>query len=70
MVIIAIGPDWATGSDGTKSLDDEGDWIRIETIKALSRDDLRVVPVLLDGAPFPDPLGRRNRNAPALLGGR
>ncbi|MEL6569126.1 MAG: toll/interleukin-1 receptor domain-containing protein [Pseudomonadota bacterium] len=62
-LIAIIGPRWLS-----ERLKDEGDFVRIEIAAALER-DVRVVPVLLDGAVMPSseqlpqelkPLARRN----------
>lgn len=54
VLIVLIGNDWISITDeqGRRRLDDQHDFIRIETGTALDR-DIRVVPVLLDGAPMP-----------------
>ena len=71
VVLVVIGPNWVNARDelGNRRLDDEGDTHRAEIISALSA-DVRVVPVLVGGAPMPkvadlpDPLkGLAYRNA-------
>lgn len=54
-LIALIGPNWVTtaGSDGTRRLDDPGDFIRLEIASALER-DVRVIPTLVGGAFMPD----------------
>ena len=70
VLIAVIGANWLTSKDrqGVRRLDNPGDFVRKEIATALSR-DIRVIPVLVDGAlmPFatelPDdlkPLVRRN----------
>jgi hypothetical protein len=70
VLIAVIGANWLTSKDrqGVRRLDNPGDFVRMEIATALSR-DIRVIPVLVDGAlmPFatelPDdlkPLVRRN----------
>ncbi len=70
VAIIAIGPHWlgATDESGKRRLDDEEDFVRMEIMAALQR-NIRVIPVLLDGARMPRkqdlpealaPLSRRN----------
>src|SRR5215475_8372852 len=70
VAIVAIGPRWlgATDESGKRRLDDEEDFVRMELTAALQR-NIRVIPVLLDGAPMPRkqelpealaPLSRRN----------
>lgn len=53
-LIVMIGTDWLGASDagGKRRLDDPMDFVRIETAMALKR-NIRVVPVLLDGASMP-----------------
>jgi uncharacterized membrane protein YhaH (DUF805 family) len=68
--IAVIGPNWlnATNADGRRRLDDPSDYVRVEIESALKR-DIRVIPVLVDGATMPrtsdlpsslEPLSRRN----------
>jgi hypothetical protein len=54
VLIVLIGDEWleATDAAGRRRLDDPHDFIRLETRAALAR-DIRVVPVLLDGAAMP-----------------
>lgn len=54
VVIVLIGDEWLSAVDagGRRRLDDPNDFIRLETGAALAR-DIRVVPVLLDGALMP-----------------
>ena len=54
--IAVIGPAWvnAAGSDGRRRLDNPGDYVRVEIESALKR-DIRVIPVLVDGASMPQP---------------
>ena len=70
VLLAVIGPSWidAHNSDGSRRLDSPRDFVRIEIEAALAR-DIRVVPVLVDGAPMPreddlpeklKPLTRRN----------
>lgn len=69
-LIAVIGPGWleARGEDGGRRLDNEDDFVRIEIAAALSR-NVRVIPLLVDGARMPKaddlpedlkPLARRN----------
>ena len=50
-----IGNGWASvaGSDGRPRLEDPSDFVRIEVEEALSRDDVRVIPLYVDGASPP-----------------
>jgi uncharacterized membrane protein YhaH (DUF805 family) len=68
--VAVIGPGWlnATNADGRRRLDDPCDNVRVEIESALKR-DIRVIPVLVDGASMPrpsdlpsslQPLSRRN----------
>jgi TPR repeat protein len=70
IAIVAIGPHWlhATDESGKRRLDDEDDFVRMEIVAALQR-NIRVIPVLVDGARMPGkhdlpealaPLSRRN----------
>jgi TIR domain len=65
-----IGPGWLSSSNerGARRVDNPKDYVRIEIETALAR-DIRVIPVLVDGAPMPDeerlpdtlrPLAHRN----------
>jgi hypothetical protein len=56
VLLAVIGRKWATAADsrGQRRLDDPQDYVRVEIATALQR-DLRVVPVLVDGAPMPNP---------------
>ena len=69
-LIVIIGPNWTDvrKKDGLRRLDDPDDFVRIEVGSALKR-AVRVIPVLVDGAPMPradelpeplKPLARRN----------
>jgi hypothetical protein len=57
VLLAVIGRQWATVTDsrGGRRLDDPQDYVRVEIATALQREDLRVVPVLVDGAPMPSP---------------
>ena len=70
IAIVAIGPHWldVTDASGKRRLDDEEDFVRMEIVAALER-NIRVIPVLVDGARMPGkhdlpealaPLSRRN----------
>lgn len=54
-LLVMIGPNWldARGTDPTRRLDDPNDSVRIEIVAALQRQDIPVIPVLLEGAPIP-----------------
>jgi hypothetical protein len=55
VLIAVIGREWLSITDehGRRRLDDEEDYVRFEIATALERDDVRVVPVLLQGATMP-----------------
>ncbi len=54
-LIAVIGRQWLTITDetGRRRLDDEEDYVRFEIATALERDDVRVIPVLVQGATMP-----------------
>jgi len=54
--IAVIGPRWlnARNNDGNPRLDNPTDYVRVEIESALKR-DIRVIPVLVDGASMPRP---------------
>ena len=56
VLIAVIGKHWLTSSDeeGQRPLDNPEDYVRIEIAIALKR-DIRVIPVLVDGASIPKP---------------
>ena len=55
LVLVLIGPSWLSiaDRDGGRRLDDPGDLVRLEVVEALRR-DVRVLPVLVQGAQMPD----------------
>lgn len=59
VLLAVIGPQWTTVTDahGRRRLDDPGDFVALEVGTALRR-DVKVIPVLVDGArmPIPDEL--------------
>ena len=70
VMLAVIGPQWLDARDekGNRRLDNESDFVRVEIEAALKR-DVRVIPVLVDGAQMPrqeslpeglQPLVRRN----------
>jgi hypothetical protein len=70
VLLAVIGPTWlaATGEDGQRRLEDPDDIVRLEIAAALER-DIRVIPILVEGAVMPRgqqlpedlvPLARRN----------
>ncbi|HEY6252061.1 MAG TPA: toll/interleukin-1 receptor domain-containing protein, partial [Candidatus Angelobacter sp.] len=54
ILLALIGTRWLNASDGEgrRRLDDPDDWVRLEIATALKR-DIRVIPLLLNGASFP-----------------
>jgi hypothetical protein len=52
-----IGREWLDARDreGRRRLDQAHDYVRLEIAAALARDDVRVVPVLIEGAAMPAP---------------
>ncbi len=59
VMLVVIGPEWLTITDdrGRVRLLEEDDHVRTEVRLALSEADLRIIPVLVDGAVMPDPDG-------------
>jgi TIR domain len=55
VTFVLIGPGWAASRlpDGGRRLDEERDYVRREIAMALNRDDVTVVPVLVEGAAMP-----------------
>jgi len=54
VMLAIIGPGWFNASDeaGRRRLEEPDDWVRLEIARALAR-NVRVVPVLVDGATLP-----------------
>jgi hypothetical protein len=72
VVLAIIGPRWLDARDreGERRIDDPQDWVRLEIERALARDGVEVIPLLVDGARLPPReelpeslLGLRRRNA-------
>jgi hypothetical protein len=55
VLLAIIGPRWlsVTGQDGKRRLDDPKDYTRVEVASALKRKEVRVIPVLVEGAVMP-----------------
>jgi glycerophosphoryl diester phosphodiesterase len=55
VLLALIGPQWLTVTDakGGRRIDDPADFVRLEVETALSRDDVRVIPILVDHAKMP-----------------
>jgi hypothetical protein len=65
VLLAVIGPRWlsATDEDGRRRLDDPDDLVRLEIAAALER-DIRVIPILVEGAVMP-----RRQQLPEVLAG-
>ena len=57
VLLAVIGREWldAREPDGTRRLDSPSDYVRLEIAAALARADVRVIPVLVEGAAMPQP---------------
>src|SRR4029453_18847292 len=57
VLLALIGPQWLTVTDGkgARRIDDPEDFVRLEVETALHRDDVRVIPILVDNAKMPAP---------------
>jgi hypothetical protein len=55
VVLVMIGNGWinARDSEGTRRIDKDADWVRLEIERALARSEVEVIPVLVDGAKLP-----------------
>lgn len=55
VLLLVIGPGWVNASDeqGQRRLDDPNDFVRIEAETALTRDDILLIPVIVQGASVP-----------------
>lgn len=71
VLLALIGDGWltVTDADGNRRIDQPGDFVQLEVARGLARDDVRVIPVLVEGAAMPvaaelpaplKPLARRN----------
>jgi hypothetical protein len=71
VMLVVIGRGWlgATDADGEPRLENPDDFVRLEIEKAMSRRDVRVIPIVVEGAVVPRsaklpstlaPLARRN----------
>lgn len=57
VLLAVIGPHWVSLTDaaGRRRLDNPNDYTRLEITTALQRRDVRVIPVLVEGAQMPEP---------------
>jgi hypothetical protein len=57
VLLALIGRRWLAVTDGTgaRCIDDPDDFVRLEVETALNRDDVRVIPILVDNAKMPSP---------------
>ena len=57
VLLALIGPQWLTikNAKGERRIDDPEDFVRLEVQTALNRDDVRVIPILVDNAKMPTP---------------
>jgi hypothetical protein len=56
VLLVVIGKRWAgSGRIGARRIDDPGDFVRLEVARGLLRPELRVIPVLIQGARMPAP---------------
>ena len=57
VLLAVIGPHWTSVTDaaGKRRLDSAHDYTRLEIVTALQRSNVRVIPVLVEGAQMPEP---------------
>ena len=57
VLLALIGPQWLTikNARGERRIDDPEDFVQLEIETALTRDDVRVIPILVDNAKMPTP---------------
>jgi hypothetical protein len=55
VALVLIGSDWVgpTGVGDKRRIDEEDDWVRREVAAALSRRDVKVIPILVEGTTMP-----------------
>lgn len=55
VALVVIGPRWSTLEDGSgrRRLGAPGDWVTYEVSECLSNDEIRVIPLLIDGTAMP-----------------
>lgn len=53
--LVVIGPSWLNITDkaGRRRLDQPGDFVRMEVVESLRRSNVRVIPILVNGAQMP-----------------
>ena len=58
VMIVVIGPDWVNAKDasGNRRLENPDDFVRIEVEAGLQRDEILVIPLLVEGAQMPSPM--------------
>ena len=55
-LVAVVGRGWVgAGAEGGRRIDDPGDYVRLEIEAALARDDIQVLPVLVEGGSMPAP---------------
>lgn len=54
VMLVVIGPNWLVDQSGRRRLDDPRDYVHMEIATALER-KIRVIPILVSGAPPPEP---------------
>jgi hypothetical protein len=56
VTLVLIGDEWLTTErDGRRRIDQEGDYVRMEIAAALAREDMTVIPVLIESTQMPSP---------------
>lgn len=56
VALVLIGEEWLSPVSGRgRRIDEEGDWVRREIAAALKRDDVTVIPILVERASMPSP---------------
>jgi hypothetical protein len=55
VMLVLIGDEWLVTRDGQKKIEQENDSVHFELELVLGRDDIRIIPVLLEEAKMPSP---------------
>jgi TIR domain len=63
LVLVVIGKEWLVDADGRRRLEEPDDYVRVE-LEAVLKSNVRVIPVILEGALMP----RGDELPPALAG--